>query len=68
MAVITFSSAYTTAPIVVLTAANAATAPLNVYVSASATGTFTVSCTGTPASSQANTIYAFNYIVLARPN
>jgi hypothetical protein len=62
-AVITFSKSYTN-PRVVITPINSASASLNLYVSATST-TFTVSSVNAPSASQGNTVYGFNYHVLA---
>lgn len=61
--VVTFQVAYGSAPKVVLTPINSASAALNFHV-ATTTTTFTVSCVNAPAASQANTIYGFFYHVL----
>lgn len=61
-AVITFNTAYATAPTVVLTPINPTSAALNLYV-ATTTTTFTVSCVNAPSASQANTVYGFFYHV-----
>jgi hypothetical protein len=65
---VTFSSAFTVAPIVVLSPANAATSVLQPYVATVATGTFQVAFNVAPAISQATGTYLVNYVVLARPN
>lgn len=61
-AVITFFTAYSSAPKVVLTPVNAASTVLNFHVTTTTT-TFTVSCINAPAASQANTVYGFFYHV-----
>jgi hypothetical protein len=67
-AVVTFSSAFTAAPIVVITAANAAASALQPYVTTVGTGAFTVAFNVAPASGQATGTYLVNYVILARPN
>jgi hypothetical protein len=64
MAVVTFGTAYTSAPVVTVAAGNAATALLNPYVTSVGTGAFTVAFQTAPAASQANTIYAISYHVI----
>ena len=61
---VTFGTAYTAAPIVHVQEQNSATKALNAYVSAVSTTGFTVSVTGTPAASQANTVYSIGYAVI----
>lgn len=51
------------APHILVTAANAATAALGLYVSGMSPTGFGVSCTTAPAASQGNTTYQFNYVV-----
>ena len=60
---VTFYSAYSVAPKVMLTPINTATQALGLFVSASSTTGFSVSCTNAPSASQANTVYGFNYAV-----
>jgi hypothetical protein len=60
---VTYSAAWPLAPFVSVVAKNSATAALGLYVSANATGSFTVSTTSAPAASQANTVYSFDFIV-----
>ena len=60
---VTFPTAYATAPYVAVVPKNAATAALGLYVSATAAGSFTVSSTAAPTASQANTVYAFDFLV-----
>lgn len=62
--VVTFAKAFTNAPVVVLTPINSATTSLNLYVSATSTTNFTVSCVTAPSASQSNTTYGFNYHVM----
>jgi hypothetical protein len=62
--VVTFTTAYASAPIVVLTAGNTATQALGLYASSVTTTGFTVSTTSAPTSSQANTVYVVNYVVV----
>lgn len=62
--VFTFGKAYDVTPTVVISAANAATAALQPYVSSVSTTGFTVSFGVAPAASQANTVYAVNYFVV----
>jgi hypothetical protein len=63
---VTFNTPYTpgTTPRPVISPANAATAALLPYISAQSATGFTVSVQGSPSSSQASTVYAFNYIVI----
>jgi hypothetical protein len=61
LATITFASAYTTAPIVILTATNSNGANLNVFVGATTTTTFTLDAGSAPADS---TTYTWNYQVI----
>jgi hypothetical protein len=65
---VTFSSAFTVAPVVVLSPANSATSVLQPYVATVATGTFQVAFNVAPTISQATGTYLVNYVVLARPN
>ena len=60
--VVTFNGAYGVAPKVILTPINSASSLLYPYVSSTQTN-FTVSC-ALPSSSQPNTTYGFNYIVM----
>jgi hypothetical protein len=60
---VTYSAAWPLAPFVTVVAKNSATAALGLYISANATGSFTVSTTNAPAASQANTVYSFDFIV-----
>lgn len=65
MVAVTFANAFGVAPKAVqITPANAATAALQLYVTSIGTTGFTVGCNSAPASSQANTVYAFDYLVL----
>jgi hypothetical protein len=65
MVAVTFGRAFRrSTPRIVVCAANAATAALRPYVSGEATTGFTFSVDATPASSQANTVYAFSYQVI----
>ncbi len=65
--VVTFAQAFGAAPLgVVITPINNASAALQLNVSATAVGTFTVGCNTAPAGSQANTIYGFRYIVVGQ--
>jgi hypothetical protein len=57
---VTFNAAYGAAPFVYLTPRNTATQALGLYISATATGSFTVSTTNAPAASQPNTTYSFD--------
>ncbi len=61
MVVVTFSNAYSTAPIVVATQGTAVGA--GAYVASVSTTGFTFGFTTAPTASQANTVYAFNYQV-----
>lgn len=61
-AVITFNTAYASAPKVTLSPINSASAALNLYVTSTTTN-FTVSSVNAPSASQANTVYGFNYHV-----
>jgi hypothetical protein len=60
---VSFAKSYTN-PRVVITPINSASASLNFYVSVTST-TFTVSSVNAPSASQSNTVYGFNYHVLA---
>lgn len=62
-AVVTFAVSYTN-PRVVVTPINSASASLNLYVTVTNTN-FTVSSVNAPSASQGNTIYGFNYLVIA---
>jgi hypothetical protein len=64
MVVVTFAAAYATAPTVMLTPRNAATATLDRYVTSVGTGGFTIAFATAPAASQANTVYSMGYQVL----
>jgi len=64
-ATVTFSSAFTAAPIVVIAAANAATSALQPYVTTVGTASFQVAFNVAPT---AAATYLVNYVVLARPN
>jgi hypothetical protein len=61
--VVTFQSAYGTIPRVVLTARNAATAALGLYISAVSTTAFTISTANAPTASQSNSTYSLEYVV-----
>ena len=61
-AIVTFNVAYASAPKVVITPINSASALLNLYVSSTTTN-FTVSSVNAPSASQGNTIYGFFYHV-----
>ena len=61
--VVTFPTAYATAPYVAVVPRNSATAALGLFVSATAAGSFTLSTTSAPAASQANTVYSFDFLV-----
>jgi hypothetical protein len=61
--VVTFASAFASAPLVVVTPTTALTVPLNLYV-ASTTSNFTVNAQTAPAASQGNTVYGFNYFLM----
>lgn len=63
MASVTFSTAYASAPIVQVQPLNAATAALVLFANTVTANGFKVSGTEAPTSSQANTVYAFSYIV-----
>lgn len=56
--VVSFAVAYAAAPVVVLTAGNAATQALGLFVSSVGTGGFTVSTVSAPTASQAATVYS----------
>lgn len=60
--VVTFGRAFDAAPIVSLTAANAATEALAPAVISVSTTGFTISTNSAPAASQANTVYSYNYL------
>lgn len=57
---VTFYTAYSNAPKVLLMPINGATQALGLFVSSTTTG-FSVSCNNAPSASQANTVYGFNY-------
>jgi len=61
-AVVTFFNAYATAPKVVVSPINSASASLNLHVTSTTTA-LTVSSVNAPAASQANTVYGFFYHV-----
>lgn len=61
--VVTFSSAYSSAPVVVVSAANAATAALNVFPTSVTTTGFTISSAVAPTASQAATAYSAAFII-----
>lgn len=64
MVAVTFATAYSAAPFVLVSPSNAQAASLQICaVSVSTTG-FTLSTNDAPAASQANTTYAFNYWVI----
>ena len=63
---VTYGTAFGQGPLVVVCAANAATAALHPYVSGSVAGTFSISFVSAPAASQAAGIYVVNYHVIAR--
>lgn len=56
-------SGYQAAPVVQVIPKNSATQALGLYVSATTAGSFTVSSVNAPAASQANTVYAFDFVV-----
>lgn len=60
---VTYARSYPNNPTIQLTPINSATAALNLYISTSSTGSFTVGCVNAPAASQANTVYGFYYKV-----
>jgi hypothetical protein len=60
---VTFAKPFTTAPVVVLTAGNAATAALGLFVGVTTTN-FTVYAANTPGVSQANGTYNFNWLAI----
>lgn len=62
-AVITFGMAFTAAPVIVLTPANAATAALQIHAVSVTTTGFTLATQGAPAASQGNGTYSFFYAV-----
>ena len=65
MVVVTFASSYgANTPGISLDPANAATGSLVPYISAASGTGFTVSVENAPAASQANTTYAFSYVVI----
>jgi hypothetical protein len=64
MATVSFTgAAYASVPTVTVNPRNSATQALGLYVSATATGSFTVSAATAPAASQANTVYSFDFTV-----
>lgn len=62
--VVTFGTAFSTAPTVIVAPANVATAALQIAAISVTTTGFTLACNTAPAASQANTVYAFNYWVV----
>lgn len=60
--VVTFNTAYSSAPKVVITPINSASASLNLYA-VTTTANLTVSSVNAPSASQANTVYGFFYHV-----
>lgn len=62
--VITFSTAFAAAPVVVLAAGTSATAALNVFPSAVSTTGFTVSTVSAPAASQGGSTYRVSWIAV----
>ena len=62
---LTFAASFGSAPKgVCITALNAATQALGLYVSAVTATTVTIAAANAPAASQANTVYSFSFIVL----
>ena len=62
---VTFAQAYAGSPTVLLTPLNAVTAALALYATGiSATG-FSLGAVNAPAASQANTVFAFSYLIIA---
>jgi hypothetical protein len=61
-AVVVFNQVYASAPIVMIVPKNDATAALSLYVSGNATNGFFINSHGVPASSQANTVFAADYL------
>jgi hypothetical protein len=62
--IVNFATARTNANYrVALTPGNSAAALLDPYISARTTSGFTIATAGTPAASQANTVYAWDYVV-----
>lgn len=60
---VTFAQAYQVAPTVVLSPRNFVTQQLGLFVQGTSTTSFSVTAANTPASSQANTVYQFDWIV-----
>ncbi len=63
--VVTFNATYTTAPFVFVTAKNAATQALGLYVSATSATSFTLASTNAPASGQGAAVFNFDYVTMA---
>ncbi len=61
---VTLHTALSAAPIVLIIPTNAATAGLLPYLAAATTAGFSFGAGAVPADSQANTVYAFNYLVI----
>lgn len=61
--VVTFTTPYATAPSVILSAVNSATAALTPYVASISTTGFSINLVGAPAASQAASFYSVNYRV-----
>lgn len=62
---INFTSAFVNPPVVTLTARNAATQGLGLFISSTSSAGFWIGCTTPPTASQANTFYALDYVVTA---
>ena len=65
-ATITYGTAFTNAPIVVISPVNPATAALQPYVSTSGAASFNIAFGVAPSGSQSTGTYVVNYIVIAR--
>jgi hypothetical protein len=64
MVSVTFNRAYSATPNVTVTALNSATQALGLYLQSISTTGFQLYVVNAPAASQANTIYAFSYMVI----
>jgi hypothetical protein len=64
MVSVTFAQTYAHAPSITVSPINSASASLNLYVQSTTSG-FTLRCVNAPSASQGNTVYGFNYHVMA---
>jgi hypothetical protein len=65
-ATITFGTAFGSAPVIVLSPVNAATAALQPYVSSASASSFNIAFAVAPAASQSAGTYVVNYVAIAR--